>query len=221
MQKIIIFGTSSFAKQMLHCFNLTPEYKVVGFALDDKYITTDCFCGLPIYSTSELLKIVYTKKIKCFLALGYKSMRARAKKYEQLKREGVCFVSYISPYAACQIETVNIGDNSIILANTTIEPFTEIGNNVFIWSGVTICHDVIVSDHNFIAAGSVVGGQSFLAENCFLGFHCTIGNNITLAKESLIAANSFVQDDTEAHGFYAGSPAVKKSVHKAFGIQIN
>ncbi|WP_114327641.1 acetyltransferase [Candidatus Colwellia aromaticivorans] len=221
MQKVIIFGTSSFAKQMHYCFNLTSEYEIVGFALDAKYITTDSFCGLPIYSTSELLKIIKAKKIKCFLSLGYKDMRARAIKYDQLKCEGVSFVSYISPYAACQIETVNIGENSIILANTTVEPFTKIGNNVFIWSGVTICHDVIVNDHNFIAAGTVIGGQTIIDENCFLGFHCTIGNNIFLAKETLVSANSFVQGDTEAHGFYAGAPAVKKSMHKASGIQIN
>lgn len=220
MQKVIIFGTSSFAKQMHYCFNLTSEYEIVGFALDAEYITTDSFCGLPVYSTSELLKIIKVEKIKCFLALGYKDMRARARKYDQLKSENVSFVNYISPYSALHIETKDIGENSIILANTTIEPFTQIGNNVFIWSGVTICHDVVVNDHNFIAAGSVIGGQTKIAENCFLGFHCTIGNNISIAKETLVAANSFVQDNTEEHGFYAGSPAIKKSMHKTSGIQI-
>ncbi|MDX2367859.1 MAG: acetyltransferase [Colwellia sp.] len=221
MQKVIIFGTSSFAKQMLYCFNLTSEYEIVGFALDAKYITTDSFCGLPIYSTSEMLEIIKAEKIKCFLALGYKDMRARARKYDQLKNKNVSFVNYISPYSALHIETTDIGENSIILANTTIEPFTRIGNNVFVWSGVTICHDVVVNDHNFIAAGTVIGGQTIIAENCFLGFHCTVGNNISIAKETLVAANSFVQDDTEAHGFYVGSPAVKKSMHKISGIQIN
>jgi sugar O-acyltransferase (sialic acid O-acetyltransferase NeuD family) len=219
--EIIIFGTSSLAKQMHHYLNLTSEYKVIGFALDDKYITKNYFCGLPIYSTSKLLELIKTTQVKCFLALGYKNMRERKKKYDQLKDAGVSFVSYISPYAACQAEIADIGDNTIILANTTIEPFAKIGNNVFIWSGVTVCHDVVIDDHTFIAAGTVIGGQTVIAENCFLGFNSTIGNNITIAKETLVAAKSFVQDDTDAYGFYAGSPAVKKNIHKTFGIKIN
>ncbi len=221
MKKLIIFGASSFAKQMYFYFSRSADYQIIGFALDHEYIVEDNFLGLPIYSTEELVALSKDENVRCFLALGYKNMRAREKKFIQLKENGVRFVSYISPYATCQIDLSNIGDNSIIFANTTIEPFSVIGSNVFIWSGVTICHDTIINDHSFIAAGVVIGGHSIVGENCFLGFNSTVKNGTILERETLLAANSFIQIDTELAAFYAGSPATRRDSHLKNGIKID
>ena len=221
MKKLIIFGTSSFAKQMHYYFSISNDYDVIGFALDNEYIIVDRFLGLPVFQTEELIVMAKEKDVMCFLALGYKNMRARETKFNQLKSEGVNFVSYISPHAICQIDISKIGENCVILANTTIEPFSAIGNNVFIWSGVTICHDTIIGDHSFIAAGVVIGGHSIIGENCFLGFNSTVKNGAILARETLLAANSFLQIDTELAVFYAGSPATSKNSHLKNGIKVD
>lgn len=220
MTELIIFGISSFAKQMHYYFDSSSNYKVIGFALDEEYKTMDKFCGLPVYTTNQLLNLVKKKSVKCFLALGYKNMRARKTKYYQLKNSGIDFISYISPYAVCQIDRDNIGENTLILANATVEPFTNIGNNVFIWSGVIICHNVTIDDHCFIAAGTVVGGHSKIGNSSFLGFNSTVSNELTIAEETLLAANSFLQSNSEKYGFYTGSPAFQKSSHKKQGIMI-
>jgi sugar O-acyltransferase (sialic acid O-acetyltransferase NeuD family) len=221
MKKLVIFGTSSFAKQMHYYFSSTADYHILGFALDREYIVEDNFLGLPVYSTEDLVALTKDENVRCFLALGYKNMRAREYKFNQLKSRGVNFVSYISPHAICQIDLTNIGENSIILANATIEPFSVIGDNVFIWTGVTICHDVVVDDHSFIAAGVVIGGHSVIGENCFLGFNSTVSSGVVLASETLLAANSFIQMDTKNAAFYAGSPATQKNTHLDKGIRID
>lgn len=221
MQKLIIFGISSLARQLLFYFDNQKKYQVIGFALDEEYITSHELCGLPIFSTQQLINLAKHDNVKCFLALGYKNMRLRKDKFNQLKSSGIEFVSYISPDSVCYVAPSDIGDNVMILANSTIEPFTVIGDNTFVWSGVTICHDVKVKGHSFIAAGTIVGGNSTIGENCFLGFGATISNGINLADETLVAANSFVNNNTEVSSAYAGSPSIKKKSHLEEGIQID
>jgi UDP-N-acetylbacillosamine N-acetyltransferase len=218
--EIIIFGTSSFAKQMYYYFQTSSPYQVIGFALDSEYIKEKTFCDLPIITSEELVELTIIKKVKCFLALGYKNMRFRKLKFESLASKGVGFVSYISPYSVCHIDHEDIGKNSIILSNSTIEPFSHIGDNSFIWSGVTICHDVTIHDHCFIAANSTIGGHTSIGNNSFLGFSSTVSSEISVAKETLLAANSLLLNDSEESCFYVGSPATKKSQHKEEGIKI-
>lgn len=221
MQNLVIFGVSGFALQMKYYFEQTGNYRVIAFAVDAEYRVEREFCRLPVITTDELVSHKESNEIVCFLALGYRDMLARKNKFDELKKKGCQFVSYISPHATIQISNEDIGENSVILANSVIEPFAYIENNVFVWSNATVCHDVKIMSHCFVAAGTVIGGNCSLEECSFIGFNSTISSNCKIARSTLIGANSFINSDTEEFHFYVGSPAIKKNKLSTEGIKIS
>ena len=64
--------------------------------------------------------------------------RIREKIYNEGKKKGYDFYSYVSPKAT--VLTNKIGENCFILEDNTIQPFVEIGNNCVLWSGNHIGH---------------------------------------------------------------------------------
>ncbi|MEZ4692278.1 MAG: DapH/DapD/GlmU-related protein [Ignavibacteria bacterium] len=72
----------------------------------------------------------------------------------------------------------------------------KIGNNVVLWSGNHIGHDVEIDDHNFITSHAVVSGFVKIRNNCFIGVNATIRDGITIAPETLIAAGAIIMKDT-------------------------
>ena len=94
------------------------------------------------------------------------------------------------------------GDNCFILEDNTVQPFVKIGNDVVLWSGNHIGHDVTIEDHNFITSHVVVSGFVTIKRNCFIGVNATIRDAITIASETLIAAGAIIMKDTEEKGVY-------------------
>ena len=101
------------------------------------------------------------------------------------------------------------GDNCFILEDNTIQPYVKIGNNVVLWSGNHIGHDVLIEDHCFITSHVVVSGFVKIERNCFLGVNATIRDGITIAPETLIAAGAIIMKDTEEKGVYLAQRSVK------------
>ncbi|AJI54759.1 sugar O-acyltransferase, sialic acid O-acetyltransferase NeuD family protein [Francisella philomiragia] len=220
MQKnIIIYGKGNFAKQMLYYFNTSSDYKTVAFCADNKYITNDSFCDLPIISFDEVEFKYPPNMFKAFVAAGYSNMRARKMMFESIKAKGYTCVNYISPLAIID-SSIQMGENNVILQNCVIEPYVRIRHNNIIWSSCNICHNVDIYNDSFIASQSLIGGFSIIKDNCFIGFNSTIIQNITLEDETLIGAKALVLNNTERYSKYLGAPAKRVSTHKELGIKI-
>lgn len=71
MQNIFIYGIGDFARLMLHYFTTDSSYQVVGFCADQKYITCDKFCELPVVPLEEIDLIYPFDKYQVFIAIGY------------------------------------------------------------------------------------------------------------------------------------------------------
>jgi len=215
--KLIIFGAGDFAKLMRSYFESYTKFRVIAYCVDDRYCSDSKFDGLELIPRSKL--VTYKNKVKVFVAMGYKSMRARADVYEALRADSYQFASFISPLAQVDAKA-SIGGNVIILHGAVIEPFAKISSNTFINSSVTICHHCMIDKHCFIAANSVVGGYTHIGEKSFLGFNSTILQKLLVAEETLVAASSTILNNTMPHGKYIGTPAILASEHSTLGIQI-
>jgi acyl-[acyl carrier protein]--UDP-N-acetylglucosamine O-acyltransferase len=87
---------------------------------------------------------------------GVKMNNMRKAVYEQGKEMGYEFISYVSSKAT--VCDNKIGDNCFILEDNTLQPFTEIGNNVVMWSGNHIGHHGKIEDHVFFTSHVVLSG---------------------------------------------------------------
>lgn len=212
MAKIIIFGGGEIAEIAHFYFKHDSEHEVSAFCVDREYLNTDQLCGLPVVAFEDLEKHYSPSEYQMFIALSYSKVNAlRAEKYQAAKDKGYALVSYVSSRATT-FPGLQVGDNSFILEDNTIQPFVIIGNNVTLWSGNHIGHHSRIKDNCFIASHVVVSGGVTIGENCFLGVNVTLRDHITLGKSCVIGAGALIVQDTEENGVYIATAAERSRV---------
>jgi sugar O-acyltransferase (sialic acid O-acetyltransferase NeuD family) len=196
MRKIVIFGNNEFSVLVYNYF-LQLDYQISGFVVDDEYLTSKSFCGLPIIGSSEITKIYPPSDYDLFVAVGYSKMNTiRQLKYNEFKKLGYSFANLIHS-SSIIFPNAKIGTNCMVLENCVIQSNVEIKNNTLIWANSTICHDSILGENCFIASQVCINGFVNIKDNSFLGANSTIRNNITIAKYSLIGSGCTVLEDTK------------------------
>jgi sugar O-acyltransferase (sialic acid O-acetyltransferase NeuD family) len=196
MKEIVIIGDTSNAKLAHYYFENDSNYTIKAFCVEDEFKLKNEFCGLPVISFSQLLKLFPPDKFQCFVAVGYNQMNdVRKKLFEKVKNLGYNMPNYIS--SKCSFLTnEEIGENNLILEDNTIQPFVKIGSNNVFWSGNHIGHDVEICNHVYITSHVVISGFTKIGNNCFLGVNSTFRDAIEIAEYSLIGAGACVMKKT-------------------------
>ncbi len=218
MIQVIIFGVLDTA-ELAHFYLETDSiYNVVAFTVHRDFIKENTFRGLPVVPFEDVEKLYPPTEFKLFAPMTAKKMnKTRAYIYNEGKKKGYNYISYISSKAT--IFENSIGENCFILENNTIQPFTEIGNNVVLWSGNHIGHHSIIKDHNFFTSHVVISGHCTIKENCFFGVNSTVKDYITTSKGSLLGmSSSLTSNITEEWSVYVGNPAQKKGHRPSYDV---
>ena len=186
MNKLVIIGTGETALLAYEYFTKDSEFEVVGFSVNSEYKNLDQLFGLPIYSLESFSDQIPPSEYYLFVALSSTHLnRDRAKLYIDLKEKGYRFASYISSKAFIW-DNVEIGENCFILENNVLQPFTNVGDNVTLWSGNHIGHRTKISDHVFISSHCVISGFCEIGEYSFLGVNSTLADNVKVAIDNFI-----------------------------------
>lgn len=208
-KRLVIFGNTSQARLAAYYFEQDSEYEVLAFTVDRTFIAESAFEAKPLVAFEELENYYPPTEYELFIAVGYQQMnRLRASKYESAKAKGYQLASYISPRCS-YLSQFEPGDNCLILEDNTIQPYVKIGNNVTLWSGNHIGHDVEIADHCFITSHVVISGFVKVGAYSFLGVNATLRDGIEIAEGSLIGAGAIIMKNTEAQGVYL-PPRAKK-----------
>lgn len=212
LKPLVIFGLGKMAEVVFYYFTKENKKKVIAFCVDNKYKEQTSFNGIPIITQDYLVKNYNPGEIEIFVAMGYKKINLlRKNKYLELKSLGFKFSSFIS--SNCSFKTTNqVGENTLILEDNTIQPFVRIGNNVIIWSGNHIGHHSQIKDHCFITSHSVISGGCTIGEQSFIGVNSTITEFKNIGEKTLIGAGSLINSDTDAESVYYSEIAIKSKV---------
>ena len=207
--KTVIFGLSDLAELSHYYLTTDSEYEVVGFTVSKEYLTQPTFKELPVVDFEELEQHFPPDEYLLFSPMtGIKMNNALKQIYLKGKEKGYEFASYVSSKATvCHNK---IGENCFILEDNTLQPFTEIGNNVVMWSGNHIGHHGKIEDHVFFTSHVVLSGHCHVKERAWFGVNSTIRDGVTIGEGSLIAMGSLITKSTDDNGFYMGSPAKKQ-----------
>jgi len=198
VSKIVVFGEGKIADQAYFYLTNDSPYEVAAFTADADFISKQTLFGLPVFPFKGIEDRYPPGDFKMFVALGYQDLnRLRARVYYEAKGKGYELISYVSSRAS-NFGAVEIGDNCFILENAVIQPCSQIGSNVFIWSGNHIGHHARVRDHCYIAGQVIISGSTTIEPYCFIGVNATIGHEITIGQESLIGAGSLVTKNVDA-----------------------
>ncbi len=213
MEKLIIFGTASFAEVAYYYFTHDSNYQVVAFTLDGEYIKEEEKFGLPVVSFDVIQEKYPPKEYEMFIAIGYSHLNtARAKKYYEAKEKKYKLASYVCSKSVTWPD-LTIGDNCFIFENQTIQPYVKIGDNVIIWSGNHIGHHSIIKDHCFITSHVVISGHCIIEPYCFLGVNSTIIDGIKVEEGTTLGAGAIITKNTSPYSiYYCGANKKKEEI---------
>lgn len=205
--KVVIFGTKSFAEVVNFYLKCDSAYEVVAFTATKDHIQQDHWKGLPLVPFEQIEDSYPPDKFNMFIAVGYTQLnKIREKFYHLAKEKGYKLITYINSKITCW-EELNVGDNCFIFENQVIQPFVKIGNNVIIWSGNHIGHHVTIGDHCFITSHVVISGHVNIGSHCYLGVNSTIGDSVHIDNQCIIGAGAVVLKNTKEKGVYVGEQA--------------
>ena len=210
--KVIIFGVLDAAELAHYYLTNDSEYEVVAFTVSKEYLKEETFTprgsnkSYPVVPFEELENFYPPSEYLFFAPMtGVKMNTLRKNIYLEGKKKGYKYISYISSKAT--ICNNKIGENCFILEDNTLQPFTEIGNNVVLWSGNHIGHHGKIEDHVFFTSHVVMSGHCHIKERAWLGVNATLRDYTTIGEGCLIAMGALITKNTDDGGFYIGSPA--------------
>lgn len=221
-RELVIVGAGEFAGIAFEYFSYDSEYKVVAFAVDEQYKKANEYMGLPLVAFEELKDKYPPEKYDVFVAVTYTKLnRDRRRVFLRCKELGYHCASYISSHAFVW-HNVEIGENTFIFEDNTIQYHVSIGNNVVLWSGNHIGHRAIIEDDVWFTSHCVVSGFCRIGRGSFIGVNATLGDQVALGEDTVFGAGALtVKSLTEKGCVYVGSPAKKldRTSYEQFNVE--
>jgi sugar O-acyltransferase (sialic acid O-acetyltransferase NeuD family) len=194
--KLVLIGDSAFAEVAYEYFTHDSPYDVVGFAVEQAYITKSSLFGVPVVPFEKVEEVFNPETHSFYASLVYtQHNELRTRLYLAAKAKGYRPASYISSHNTFIWRNVNLGEHCFIFENNVIQPFVSIGSNVVLWSGNHIGHHSSVGDHTFISSHVVVSGFCSIGQSCFLGVNSTLADRITVGERCIVGAGATVLAD--------------------------
>ncbi len=207
IKKLFIVGAGEFAEIAYEYFTHDSDYEVVGFCVNRSYITQETKCGLPVVAYEDLETVFPKENYHAFTGIPASDLnRTRTKFYSDLKSKGYSFATYISSRAFVW-RNAEIGENTFIFEDNTIQPFVTVGSNCILWSGNHVGHRTIINDNCFITSHAVISGYCNIGPGSFIGVNATLSDNIVVGENCLIGSGSLIVKNTEPEKIYVGNPA--------------
>ena len=209
-RKLVIIGAGELAEIALEYFTHDSEYDVVGFSVEAAYLTQNEIHGLPVEAFEELETRFPVGSVDAIVAIPASQLNAlRTRLYLATKAKGYTIAKYVSSRAFVW-HNATVGENSFIFEDNTIQPFTEIGNNVVMWSGNHLGHRSVIEDNCFVSSHVVISGYCRIGDSSFLGVNATLNDHIVIPPGCIIASGALVNKSPANPGrVYAGSPAAE------------
>ena len=220
--KLVIVGAGEFAEIAYEYFTYDSSYDVAAFAVESKYRDKDTLFDLPVIDFEKISELYSPEEYETFVAITYTKLnRVRKRLFSACKQMGYRCASYVSSRAFVW-RNVEIGENSFVFENNTLQYHVKIGNNVVLWSGNHIGHRTVIEDDCWLTSHDVVSGFCHIGTGCFIGVNATLGDNVTLAEDIVLGAGALtVKNLTEAGQVYVGSPAklLGRTSYQQFGVE--
>lgn len=194
-KKLVLVGDSVFAQVAFEFFQFDSEYEVVAFAVERQFLHRTEMFGIPIVPFEDLERLYPPADHFAFVAIVFTQFnRLRTRLYRECKEKGYAVASYISSAATIRPKS-KIGEHCFICEQTVIQPFTEVGDNVVIWSGNQICHRCQVRNNSFILPNCLVSDGVRIGENSIIGANVTFASDRSVGRDCFIGPAALIDQD--------------------------
>ena len=201
-EKIFLFGASGHAKVVIDVIEKQGCYDISCIVDDDERLNGSMLYNYPVIGGKKALLQKDDALAKGIVAIGNNRIRYTISQWLEEHQYGL--ISAIHPSAQIGRD-VEIGQGSVCMANTVINPSTRIGKYVIINTGATVDHDCIVGDAVHVAPGAVLCGTVRIGERSFVGAGSTIIQNLTVGGNVMVGAGTTVYKDIPGQSSVVGA----------------
>lgn len=208
--RVIIIGACSTGKVVLDTLNQSMnenQFEVVGFVDDNKGLYNKNLSGIPVIGDIISLPILIKEFgiTGAFVSFSDLYMKEREKCFNTIKGLGLCPVNAIHPTANIN-PNASIGSGTFIGMGVIISSFVNIGNNCMIFAGSTIEHDNVIGNNVWISPGVNLSGKVTIGNNTLIGTGATINPNIKIGSNVTIGSGAVVIKDIPDDVVVVGIP---------------
>lgn len=213
--KLVIVGTGETAAIAVEMVKAQGHYEICGFSVEAENMGNDRHMDLPVVPLNEIAEQFPPAEFSVFIAISFVWLnQPRARIFHQLQRQHYRFANIISPLASVA-SSATMGSNLMIYDFVSVGSFCTIADNTTLCSHAVISHSTRIGAHNYLAAGSVIGGYCNTGERCFIGLNTTLSDHCKLGDDSIISATGYLQKGSHASGLYSGNPARRQDIEIA------
>lgn len=204
-QQYVIIGAGGHAKVVLDLLRKKGK-TVVGLTDATLDIGQKCL-DAEVLGNDDILQGLYQKGV-CWAAMGigHVGMPAiRNKVYHKTKELGYIFPILVHPSAVVS-ESAEIGEGTMIGAQSVVNPETRIGELCIINTAAVVEHEAVIENGVHIAPHATVLGAANIGENTFVGAGSVILQGIKIGANCIIGAGSVVLHDVPDNCVVVGVP---------------
>lgn len=207
MKKLLIFGTGDFADIVAYVLTKKLGREIEAYMVHGKYLSRADgekdralygMEGKPLFAFESIEERYPKEEYEVVICtIGKQMFNQREEIFRQVKKMGYEMPNVIDPSAS--IDTEEIGEGNIILANSSIEAHCRIGDGNIIWQNVVLPHHNQVGDFNNLAPSVSLSGYSKIGSHCFVGNNVCIKNRTELSDYVYVGAGSYVSKSIAPH----------------------
>lgn len=109
--------------------------------------------------------------------------------------------------SAIVARTADIGEGSIVNAQSMIAAHAELGRFVHVNRSTSIGHDARIEDYVTMGPGCVLAGHVTLEAGCFIGAGAVLGPNVRVGANAIVAVGAVVLQSIPPNVTVIGNPA--------------
>jgi sugar O-acyltransferase (sialic acid O-acetyltransferase NeuD family) len=198
MKKKGIIGAGGFGREVYWSLPLNERISTVFF-VDDEYYNGDNPLILPLSNLN-------TDEYEVIVAIG--DPIDRKKIVESLPRSTKYF-THIHSSVIILDPNVEIGEGSIICANSVLTTNIKLGKHCHLNLLTTIGHDCLIGDFFTTAPGVKISGNCNISNCVYFGTNSSIKQKINICENVIIGMNAAVVKNIDEPGIYTGIPSKK------------
>jgi sugar O-acyltransferase (sialic acid O-acetyltransferase NeuD family) len=201
---IVILGCSGHARVVADACRSAGR-QVAGY-LDRAQPTGTLVDGLPVLGDDERLEDSGFVEGHEFI-VGIGDQQLRRKLSLEVRERGGRLVS-VAHDKAVVAPDVRIGEGTVLLAGSVINPGSILGDFVIVNTGATVDHDNVLGDGVHVCPGVHLAGGVRCGRDVFIGTGAAVIPGVTIGSGAIVGAGAVVLQDVPAGVTFAGNPAV-------------
>lgn len=192
---IILFGVGQIAEVMAHYVQQDPALNLVGFTVDRQYLPpSGAFKGLPVAAWEDVSSTFPPHLIRLLGPVSYRGNNTfRRDRHLEAREKGYRFASYVHP--SSHVGGAEIGENSVILEDCTVQPYARLGAGTILWSKVHIGHHAQIGDFCFFASFCGIAGNARVGDCTFFGGQTGLADNRSVGSGCIVGAGTVLTED--------------------------